>query len=138
MIAIIAKALIIYIIQVGSLWGALEGYTYFKGDALKSTLGEFWILMYILPVFTTLLYILWQRKNIQTTVNRQQVASTEGDFSPGIVERNYSVKAQSPDVKRTSSRKKQDTGASREKDKPLIQTKGNYSPGSVGGDYKVE
>ena len=40
------KFFALYIVQVGTLWGLLEGYTYFMGDALKNLLGSFWILIY--------------------------------------------------------------------------------------------
>lgn len=46
-----------YIVQVGALWGLLEGYTYFTDDSLKNILREYWILLYIIPVVTTVAYI---------------------------------------------------------------------------------
>ena len=36
----IIMAIAIYIVQVGALWGLLEGYTYFKGDTLKTLMWD--------------------------------------------------------------------------------------------------
>ena len=46
-----------YISQVGVLWGLLDGYTYFKGDTLKTLLQGYWVFIYIIPIFTTIAYI---------------------------------------------------------------------------------
>lgn len=42
---------------MGVLWGLVEGFTYFKNDSLKNILKGYWILLYIIPIFTTIVYI---------------------------------------------------------------------------------
>lgn len=53
----VIMTMVIYISQVGVFWGLLEGYTYFKGDALKKNIGEYWVFLYLLPIITTAIYI---------------------------------------------------------------------------------
>lgn len=91
----IVKIIIVYIVQVGSLWGLLEGYTYFTDDSLKMFLGSFWIALYIVPIITTALYFLSQQKGnnkMKSDKKTEETITTEGDYSPGIVKKNYSVK----------------------------------------------
>lgn len=39
-----------YIALVGGIWGFMEAYTYFRGDALKQLLGSsWWLLYYVIP-----------------------------------------------------------------------------------------
>lgn len=133
------KFLTLYIVQVGTLWGLLEGYSYFMGDALKNLLGSFWILIYIIPLFTTL-YIFMKGVSEETDV--KESISTEGKYSPGKVRGDYSVRQQFEDNKRSTpsneifDEKRQDIQTA----KPIksIQTKGDFSPGEVEGDYKIE
>lgn len=65
-VKIIFEIFISYIIQVGTLWGLLEGYTYFKGDALKTFLQGYWVLIYIIPIFTTIAYVKFSRGDEQS------------------------------------------------------------------------
>ncbi len=41
--------------MIGSVWGVLEAYTYFKGDKLKQLTGSSWILIYIAPVVLSII-----------------------------------------------------------------------------------
>lgn len=67
-------AMAIYISQVGALWGLLEGYTYFKGDTLKTVLGAYWLLLYIFPLITTAVYIKFFEGN-----EKKEFGGTGGD-----------------------------------------------------------
>jgi len=131
----------IYIAQVGALWGVLGGYTYFKDDSLKAFLGKFWIALYIIPVFTTIIYIFF--RGVKETNNINENILTEGSYSPGKVAGSYSVGSQPKnntgnDSLHTKSREESHKEKIKTEKKLSIRTKGNYSPGSVGGDYKIE
>lgn len=135
----VIKSIVIYIAQVGALWGFLEGYTYFKGSALKEFLGPYWLLIYILPLLTTA-YVIY--RGSQKEENVQKNITTQGDFSPGKVGGSYTVRGQPAASERATSLG-ESTGAteannSSTKSGKNIRTKGNYSPGEVGGDYKIE
>jgi hypothetical protein len=131
----------IYIAQVGALWGVLGGYTYFKDDSLKAFLGEFWIALYIIPIFTTIIYIVF--RGVKETNSTNEIILTEGDHSPGRVAGSYSVGLQPEsnggnDSLHTKSREEPHEEEIKAEKKLSIKTKGNYSPGCVGGDYKIE
>jgi hypothetical protein len=134
----VLKFLGLYIVQAGTLWGLLDGYTYFKGDALKNFLGPYWILIYIIPLFTTVL-ITREAKDVG---NVQESITTQGDFSPGKVGGNYSVRTQldNPAQSESSSEVHEESQSSTSSDEPkqVIRTKGKYSPGKVEGDYKID
>ncbi len=53
----ILRLLVTYIIHVGILWGLFDGYAYFTGDALKTSLKGYWAFLYIIPIFTALAYM---------------------------------------------------------------------------------
>jgi len=132
----VIKSVAIYIVQVGALWGLLEGYTYFKDDALKDFLGSYWILIYILPIFTTV-YFAFRESHVEETVHEN--ITTRGDFSPGKVGQNYSIgihqeNAMELDASKSPSLAPQQTP----KLKEMVFTEGHYSPGKVGGDYTVQ
>lgn len=133
------KTIVIFILQVGALWGLLEGYTYFKGDALKEFLGPYWLLIYILPLFTTG-YSIFRESRTQGTL--QENITTQGDFSPGKVGGNYAVRPQPQAKGKTTpsdeSSASAETNTSSTKPSKNIRTKGNHSPGEVGGDYTIE
>jgi uncharacterized protein YjbI with pentapeptide repeats len=50
----VIQLFIIYIAQVTTIWGLVEGYTYFKGNYLKELVGPYRILLYILPLISTI------------------------------------------------------------------------------------
>lgn len=52
-----------YATMVGVIWGVLEAYTYFQGDHLKYVVGSYWILIYILPIFPSLIITFMSTKN---------------------------------------------------------------------------
>ena len=128
----------LYIIQAGTLWGLLDGYTYFKGDALKNFLGPYWLLIYIIPLFTTILIT----RETKGEGNAQENITTQGDFSPGKVGGNYSVRTQLDNPAQTESssevREESQSTTSSAEPKQVIHTKGKYSPGKVEGDYKID
>lgn len=136
----VIKFIVLYIAQVGALWGLLEGYSYFRGDALKNSLGGFWILIYIIPFFTAIFVITLGSNDEEKKVEKE--IKTAGDFSPGQVDGNYSIR------KPLKSRKSSKTTSLETKDdvvqteittiKANIETKGDYSPGEVKGDYTIE
>jgi hypothetical protein len=128
-----------YIVQAGTLWGLLDGYTYFKGDDLKNSLGSYWVLIYILPVFTAAYFTMQGTKKEDAV---QESITTQGDFSPGKVGGDYSVQMQPDDPALPSSSSEIPDenlkGASNKAPGQTVRTQGNYSPGKVEGDYKVE
>lgn len=85
----IFKFAAIYLVQVGIIWGFCESYTYFKDDDLKALLGEYWILIYILPVISSLIITL--NKNSDSEKNIEEKILTKGKYSPGKVDGNYTV-----------------------------------------------
>jgi hypothetical protein len=133
------KFIAIYAAQVGAIWGLLEAYSYFKGDALKDFLGQFWILIYIIPLLTTAFLVARGNGNENAV---QESITTQGDFSPGKVGGNYNVQMPSADNPQTESPNKSPAetrkAASSEEANQNIRTKGNYSPGKVEGDYKID
>lgn len=133
------KTIIIYIVQVGSLWGLLEGYTYFKDDALKEFIGPYWILIYILPFISTAFIIL---RESRMKGHMQENISTQGDFSPGKIKGDYSISTNAESSNKLSKLRDKDEVIKNEKSNieadKIIKTNGNYSPGEVGGDYKIE
>lgn len=145
----VIKALVVYVAQVGALWGILEAYTYFQGNALEDFLGPYWILIYIVPWFTTA-YVLFRdsknvvddpRPQIKEQANKENIA-TEGHYSPGKVGGHYTVQQpkESIDQATVSDNEGETTQPKKptEKSGKNIHTKGNFSPGEVGGDYKIE
>ncbi len=132
------KFLGLYIVQAGTLWGLLDGYTYFKGDALKDFLGPYWILIYVIPLFSTVLIT----RETKGEGNVQENITTQGDFSPGKVGGNYSVRTQLDNPAQTESssevREESQSTTSSDELKQVIRTKGKYSPGKVEGDYKID
>lgn len=52
-----------YIAQVGAFWGFLEAYTYFRDDSLKLMIGNYWSLVYILPVITSILFSIYYTRS---------------------------------------------------------------------------
>ncbi len=135
----IIKSIIIYIVQIGTLWGLLEGYTYFKDDVLKEVLGPYWLLIYILPLFTTA-FIIFKDKRPKDSV--QENITTQGNFSPGKVNGNYAVHGQTEASDKTTSPDHNDEKLKNNESNSVssknIHTKGNFSPGEVGGDYSIE
>jgi hypothetical protein len=133
------KFVALYIVQAGTLWGLLDGYTYFKGDDLKNFLGSYWVLIYIIPLFTTA-YIMAHGGKHKETV--QGSITTRGGFSPGVVGGNYAVRMQSENSTQidplSGTARENPQGVPSEKPNQTIQTKGDYSPGKVEGDYTVE
>lgn len=133
------KFIALYIVQVGALWGLLEGYSYFKGDALKEFLGSYWILVYIIPLFITAYVMVRDARGDGAIV---ESITTQGDFSPGKVEGNYAVRKRSENLDQPDS--SDDTpeenrqNALTKKPTKSIRTGGDYSPGEVGGDYTVD
>lgn len=88
----ILKFVMIYIIQVGSIWGFMEGYTYFNGDHLKKILGPYWILLYGLPAVVALIAaVLHTLKTKDSTNSDGEVIITKGNYSPGKVSGDYKV-----------------------------------------------
>lgn len=61
-----------YIAQIGAVWGILEAYTYFQGDSLKLALGNYWPIIYALPIFTALLFAN-SREDVPNTDSRRQI-----------------------------------------------------------------
>ena len=58
MIRIIFRFIITFVAVVGSVWGFMEGYTYFTGDDLKNRIGDYWfILLYGLPFVISSVYV---------------------------------------------------------------------------------
>lgn len=113
----------------------LEGYTYFKDEALKHFLGPYWFLVYILPIFTSLFPILHETR--KEAIVKEDI-STAGDYSPGKVEGDYKIgKVEQVDSSNPPS-KKSSKSTPAVKPAKSIRTKGKYSPGEVGGDYTVE
>ena len=133
------KFITVYAVQAGTIWGLLEAYTYFKGDALRDYLGQFWILIYIIPLLTTIFLAARDNGNENPV---QESITTQGDFSPGKVGGNYTVQESSGDTSQTESpnRSHEQTrkAASSEEANQTIRTKGKYSPGKVEGDYKID
>ena len=133
------KFIALYIIQAGALWGLLDGYTYFKGSALKDFLGPYWVLIYIIPLFTSAHMIL--RKGKSENIMGGNI-STQGNFSPGKVTGNYAVRTQPENMDQTNpidiTHEASQSDISIDKPTKFIETKGDYSPGEVGGDYTVE
>ncbi len=60
---------------------------------------------------------------------------TSGDFSPGVVDGNYSV---GKEAGKQASGDKSRTGADDNFNPSSIETAGSHSPGKVGGDYSVQ
>lgn len=137
------KLISIYILQVGALWSFLGAYTHFKGDSLKLFLEPFWLAIYIFPIITTGAYMFFQKKQIPLTPTASPIkVSTEADFSPGIVEKDYSVETKRTDEEKSAPEKESYENPhepSNECRKEVsIATKGIYSPGYVGGSYSVK
>jgi hypothetical protein len=131
----IIKSVVVYSAQVCALWGLLEGYTYFKGDALKAFLGGYWVLIYILPLFATA-YLAFQESHEGGTANEN--ITTRGNFSPGKVGQNYSVGIDEENALGSAATGLQSlTQPEMPKLKETISTEGHYSPGKVGGSYAV-
>lgn len=88
----IIKFFAIYIIQVGSIWGFVEGYTYFRGDHLKKLLGPYWVILYGLPAIIALIATIKQISKIDNSANSHgDIIITKGKYSPGKVGGNYEV-----------------------------------------------
>jgi len=52
-----------YFTFVGSIWGFLEAYTYFRGNSLKKALGPYWVLIYSLPLLVAFVIALVSLKS---------------------------------------------------------------------------
>lgn len=132
-------ALALYILQVGALWGLIEGYTYFKGDNLKTILGSYWIMIYIIPIISTI-YVLYNKTRDKASAHEAVV--TQGNYSPGEVGGDYAFQQRSIHEEPINSM--EDEQEERQQDtlkvepQKSVKTKGDYSPGIVKGDYKVE
>lgn len=88
----ILKFVTIYIIQVGAIWGFVEGYTYFKGDHLKKLLGPYWVVLYGLPALIALILTMRQITKKNASANsRGDIIITKGAYSPGKVGGDYEV-----------------------------------------------
>ena len=88
----IFKFMGIYIVQVGTIWGFVEGYTYFKGDHLKNLLGPYWILLYGVPALIALIATaLSSLKSSNSKKSEGTTIVTKGKYSPGIVGHDYEV-----------------------------------------------
>lgn len=70
-----------YFTIAGALWGASEAYTYFSGDKLKTVIGDYWYVIYIIiPIIFSLITgaSLLKRRNKQiqretgATINQNQ------------------------------------------------------------------
>lgn len=135
----IVTALALYILQVGALWGLLEGYTYFQGEDLKTIFGSYWIMIYIIPIFSTI-YVLYNKTREKTSAHEAVV--TQGNYSPGEVGGHYAIQQRSEHEEQTSSiedeQEESQQNTSKIEPQKSIKTKGNYSPGIVKGNYKVE
>lgn len=133
------KFIAIYAAQIGTIWGLLEAYSYFKGDALRVFLGPYWVLIYIFPLITTA-YLVARGDKKEDKV--EESITTQGDFSPGRVGGNYTVQMPSGDTAETKSLGSHPAdnrrSAAGEEANQSIRTKGNYSPGKVEGDYKID
>uniref|UniRef100_UPI004055D949 hypothetical protein n=1 Tax=Candidatus Electronema sp. TaxID=2698783 RepID=UPI004055D949 len=81
----VINAIATYMLQVGSLWGIVEASTYFKGDALKIFLGDFWIIIYIVPLVTTSYFFIPdssdKEKNIVVPYSEGRNAWKHGNIS---------------------------------------------------------
>lgn len=129
----VIRAVVTYIVQVGALWGLLEGFTHFKGEALKTFLGRGWVLIYILPLLSTA-YIMFRELHEEEVMKKK--IKTSGDFSPGEVAGNYSIgdgkDATDTVASQATKLRVQDSSLTK-----TISTEGHYSPAEVGGSYAV-
>jgi len=136
----VIKFTALYIAQVGALWGLLEGFSYFKGNALKEFLGQYWVLIYIIPIITTTACIIHRGGSDEAAVKEN--ISTQGKFSPGKVGGNFAVRGQTGNSDQTNPAEinSEENGPDNSTEKTIksIETKGDYSPGEVEGDYTVE
>ena len=90
---IIFKFMGIYIVQVGTIWGFVEGYTYFRGDHLRNLLGPYWILLYGVPALIALIVTAFPFiKSPDSEISQGTTMITKGQCSPNIVGRDYEVK----------------------------------------------
>jgi len=124
-----------YLAQVGILWGALEGFTYFREDNLKVILGGWWWLLYVLPLLTTAIYFATRKGDLMA--GDSENIETHGVASPGKVGGSFSARINPAAMPQPVDQERKPVEGKEPATKD-ITTHGHYSPGEVKGDFTIE